>query len=145
MSGDKVPSMTGLVMPDTIFAEMVAHCRARAPQEACGILAGAGEQVSRLYLLDNVEQSPVSYAMDPRAQFHAMKDMRSRQVTMLGIFHSHPTTPAFPSRKDISLAFYDDCCYIIMSLATEPPVVKAFSIREGEVLEVPLRITPTAP
>jgi proteasome lid subunit RPN8/RPN11 len=133
-------SIAPLAIPESIITEMVAHCRDQAPQEACGILAGIGSEVSRLYLMDNLDHSPVSYAMDPSEQFRVMKDMRVRQVSMLGIFHSHPTTPAFPSQKDISLAFYDDCCYVIVSLAEEPPAVKAFSISEGLVREVPLLI-----
>jgi proteasome lid subunit RPN8/RPN11 len=137
--------MTPLSIPPAILTEMVAHCKARAPEEACGILAGTGSEVSQLYLMHNVEHSPVSYAMDSREQFRVMKDMRVRQISMLGIFHSHPTSPAFPSQKDVGLAFYEDCQYVIVSLAEEPPAVKAFTIREGEVREVPLHIASSAP
>ena len=129
-----------LIIPSNIFQDMLAHCRAGCPNEACGILAGKGNEISKIYKLTNIEKSPVSYFMDSKEQFEVMKDMRDNNLSMLAIFHSHPSSGAYPSAKDVSLAFYDDCVYIIVSLIEKEPVVKAFSIKEGSIEEISLTV-----
>ncbi|TAN40615.1 MAG: M67 family peptidase [Nitrospirae bacterium] len=130
-----------LTIPSLIFDEMMAHCKAGLPDEACGILAGTGSKVSKLYGMSNTEPSPVSYFMDPAEQFAAMKDMRNNGLSMLAIFHSHPASEAFPSAKDVGLAFYDNAAYVIVSLMRERPEVKAFSIKENKVREIAFKIS----
>lgn len=115
---------------------MLAHCKTGCPNEACGILAGNGNEVSKIYKMTNIENSPVTYMLDSREQFKVMKDMRENNLSMLAIFHSHPSSAAYPSAKDVSLAFYEDCVYIIVSLMEKKPVVKGFSIKEGNIEEI---------
>ncbi|MFN3395975.1 MAG: M67 family metallopeptidase [Thermodesulfovibrionales bacterium] len=125
-----------LIIPSTIYEEMISHCRDGYPNEACGILSGKDGVVKNIYRMKNIENSPVSYMMDPSEQFKVMKDMRSEGLSMLAIFHSHPCAAAYPSAKDVSLAFYDDVVYIIVSLVENAPVVKGYSIKGGRVEEV---------
>lgn len=114
---------------------MIAYCKEGYPNEACGILAGKDNTVSKIYKMTNTENSPVSYFMDSKEQFNVMKDMRQNSLSMIAIFHSHPSSAAYPSAKDVSLAFYDDCAYIIVSLVGSEPELKTFSIINGEVKE----------
>lgn len=127
--------MRQLIIPQMFFDEMIAHCREGYPYEACGILAGKDTEITAIYKMTNVERSPVSYLLDPNEQFRVMKEMRDKGLSMLGIFHSHPSSPPYPSSKDVSLAFYEDALYVIVSLMNHEPVVKAFTIREGTVEE----------
>jgi proteasome lid subunit RPN8/RPN11 len=115
---------------------MIAFCKEGYPNEACGILAGRDSEVSKIYKMTNTENSPVTYMMDSKEQFKVMKDMRENNLSMVAIFHSHPSSSAYPSVKDVSLAFYEDCFYVIVSLLNKEPVAKAFSIRNGEIAEV---------
>lgn len=132
--------MAGIVIPAGIYRKMLAHCKEAFPDEACGILAGAGAEATAIYTLTNAEPSPVSYLMDPAEQFGVMKDMRQKGLSMLAIFHSHPSSQPVPSSKDVELAFYDDVLYIIAGLASEEAVVKAYSIRDGLVQEAEIVI-----
>lgn len=117
--------------------EMIFHCRENYPNEACGIMAGKNREVSKIYKMTNIEKSSVSYFMDSKEQFSVMKDIRENNLSMLAIFHSHPSSPAYPSVKDVSLAFYEDAVYVIVSLIEKEPVVKSFSIKAGgEIKEV---------
>jgi len=129
-----------LRIPKGIFEEMLLHCKEARPNETCGILAGSGEEVFKVYKIANIEKSSVSYFMDSNEQFKVMKDMRENNLSMSAIFHSHPSSPAYPSAKDVSLAFYDNCVYVIVSLMEQEPVVKGFSIREGAVKEVRISV-----
>ena len=91
--------------------------------------------------MENTDQSPVSYLMDPKEQFQLMKKMRSRGERMLGIYHSHVASQAYPSAKDISFASYPEVHYVIVSLAgRERPTARAFRIEEGKVREEPITL-----
>jgi len=94
-------------------------------KEACGILAGrAGKVVSadelwlvvEVYEMRNVENSPIGYSMDPREQLAVEKQMRAKRQQLLGIYHSHTATEAYPSSVDKSLAISPDVSYVIVSL-----------------------------
>lgn len=92
--------------------------------------------MEKIYPMGNTEGSPVSYLMDASEQFRVMKDIREQGLAMVAIFHSHPASRAYPSPKDVSLAFYEDAAYVIVGLAGKEPEVKAFSIREQEIREI---------
>lgn len=129
-----------LQIPKNLYDEMLLHCRESYPNEACGILAGKENKASKIYKMSNIEKSPVSYFMDSKEQFKAMKDIREHNLKMLAIFHSHPSSPAYPSNKDLTLAFYEDSIYIIVSLIEKEPAVKGYLIREGTVEEVAIAV-----
>ena len=133
-------SLSELIIPENLLKAMRDHCIACLPDEACGILSGREGRVSRIYPMTNKEPSPVSYLADSREQLRIQKEMREKNEGMLAIFHSHPRSPAYPSAKDVSLAFYDDAVYVIVGL-TESGVseIRAFTIAEGVVTEIPLR------
>ena len=132
--------MSELTIPKDLLQELLDHCIACFPNEACGILAGAEGRVSRVYSIANNEPSPVSYLMDTREQFRVQKEMREKDERMLAIFHSHPQSPAYPSARDVSLAFYDDVVYVIVGLAGRTVnEIRAFTIVGGAVTEVLIR------
>ena len=134
--------MQSITIPQNIFDDMIAHCREGYPNEACGILAGRGREVSRLFRMRNVESSPVSYLMDSKEQFEVMKSLREERLSIVALFHSHPDSAAYPSAKDVALAFYEDSAYVIVSLSEREPMVKAFFITNGGVEEIEIRVLP---
>jgi proteasome lid subunit RPN8/RPN11 len=133
--------MDRLVIPRGLFDRMISHCLSGYPNEACGMLAGKGDRVEKIYAMTNAEPSPVSYLMEPKEQFIAMKEMRAEGLSMVAIFHSHPQSHAYPSGKDAALAFYPDAVYVIVSLIDrEKPEIRGYSIREGIVREIEIRL-----
>jgi proteasome lid subunit RPN8/RPN11 len=132
--------MSELIIPKDLLKKILDHCRMAFPNEACGILSGKGGQVSRIYAVTNIEPSPVSYFMDPGEQLRVQKEMRERGERMMAIFHSHPQSPAYPSAKDIKLAFYDDAVYMIVGLSgSGAGEIRAFTIIEGNVSDIGIR------
>jgi proteasome lid subunit RPN8/RPN11 len=123
--------MTKLIIPRHFLKEIIAHCQEIYPYEACGILAGKNNVVEKIFKMTNIEKSSVSYLMDSGEQFIAMKEMREMGLAMVAIYHSHPVSSAYPSAKDISLAFYTDTFYVIVSLVSGEAVIKAFEIKDG--------------
>ncbi len=128
--------------------EIISWCKSRYPNEACGLLAGllangSKYSVERVYPVENAEsKSPKTrYFMDPKGQFEAMRDAESRGFEIIGAFHSHTHSPAFPSSTDIELAMYPEWVWVIVSLASpEDPDLQAFWIRDGSVTSVEIEI-----
>ena len=120
---------------------IIAHCLREAPNEACGILAGSGGKVERVYEMTNAEASPETFLMDPKEQLKVVKDMRSLRIEMVAIYHSHVASPARPSSHDIDLALYPDASYLIVSLQDKSnPGIRSFKIQNGKVLEEEVKI-----
>jgi len=122
---------------------MIQDALRRLPNEACGLLSGRKNLAESFFAMKNTEESPASYLMDPKEQFHVMKHIRERNEEMLAIYHSHVASPAYPSSKDVQLAFYPDVYYVLISLQDRShPVVKAYRIQEGKVREEPFKVAP---
>ena len=123
------------------YQQMIENAKAGFPNEACGILSGAVDIATTFHAMANTEQSPVSYLMDPKEQFQAMKKIRLDREKMLAVYHSHVASQAYPSAKDVSFAFYPEAHYVIVSLTDRNrPLARAFRIEEGKVREEPITI-----
>lgn len=130
-----------LRLPRAMYEEMLRHARAEAPLEACGLVGGRGGRPERFLPTPNAEGSPVRYSIAPRDLLRAMREIEAGGMELVAIFHSHPTTEAYPSPTDVKLAFWPEAIYAILSLAqADAPVLRAFLIREGKVQEVPVVI-----
>ncbi len=121
-----------LKLKQTDYEKLLAHCKNGLPNESCGLIAGYinGEvkTVEEVYLLTNIDASNEHFSMDPREQLTAVKAARVKGLTMLGNFHSHPESPSRPSEEDKRLAYDSTAEYLILSLAEEEPVLRAFGI-----------------
>lgn len=125
-----------LLLKKELYEEMLAHCMAALPNEACGLVAGTIEgrnkRISKVYLLHNVDESPVHFSIDPKEQLMAYKDARANGKSILGNFHSHPSAPPEPSAEDKRLAYDPMLEYLIFSLQDrKQSMLKAFGI-DGE-------------
>ena len=130
-----------LVIKRTDYLAMLAQLQDVYPLEGCGLLAGRGGRVERIYPVDNALRSPTEFEMDPGQQVQAMFDLEEAGWEMVAIYHSHPYGPPEPSTTDVARAFYPEVLQVIVSLADrERPSVRAFAIAGGQVEEVLLEI-----
>ena len=106
-----------MVIPAAVRDEIVAHARAGLPNEACGILAGTGDRVERFYPAEPDEPSPFYYRIESRDQIRIMNAIDDAGLDLVGIYHSHVASPAYPSRTDAEQAFWPEAVYVIVSLA----------------------------
>ncbi|MBI3997317.1 MAG: M67 family metallopeptidase [Candidatus Omnitrophica bacterium] len=128
-------------MPHALQDRMVAHCRSRYPKEACGLLAGNDGRVMQVYPMTNIEDSSIGYAMDPREQLRVEQQMRRQGQQLLGIFHSHTASAAYPSSVDVSLAISPDVSYVLVSLNDQAhPDVKSYRINGQTIAPEPVTI-----
>ncbi len=133
-----------LILSQKHFRQIFEHVRAEAPNEACGLLAGVAEQVTHVFPATNVAENPmIQYLMDPHDQLHHFQAMEEQGLELLGIYHSHPASPAYPSPTDVLMAFYPEAVYAIVSLVCgDNPVMRAFRMVDGQISEVGLRVIP---
>ncbi len=123
-----------MILSHELKEEMLALARAERPNEACGILAGDNGRAVKFFPATNAEHSPTRYVVDPQDQLRIMKEIDAQGWELLGIFHSHTHTAAYPSSTDVSLAAnWPDAYYLIASLQNEPPELRAFRIADGRV------------
>ncbi|MGH2398442.1 MAG: pyridoxal-phosphate dependent enzyme [bacterium] len=124
------------------LAAVMAQAQEEAPNECCGLLLGRVGHVERVIRGTNIDQSPVTYNMDPQQLFLAHRQMEEEGLDLIAIYHSHPRTRAYPSSTDIAKATYPDAFYMIVSLVDPAgPEVRAFRIAEGRVREGTVIVT----
>jgi proteasome lid subunit RPN8/RPN11 len=117
----------------------VAHARDEAPREACGLLAGRGGGISRVIRCKNVPTT--RYVIDPREQLRAFRSIDAAGEELVGIYHSHPVSQPYPSPTDRAEAHYPDVFYVLVSLRTGDPEVRAFRIGGDDfVREIPVAL-----
>jgi len=121
---------------------MLEHVRREPTLECCGLLAGREGVITHVLPAVNVAADPAKgYEIDPREIVRLMREFRERQLEFLGIYHSHPNGKNEPSARDIDLAYYSEAIYFIVSpLADAPRPVRAFSIRDGRVMELEIEV-----
>ena len=127
---------------DGVFLkEIVEQGLREFPNECCGVIAGReGVPVKVIHMM-NADASPVTYRLDGKEQLQVFDAMEDDGLELWAIYHSHTHSEAYPSETDIRLAFYPDARYLLLSLADrERPVLRSFSIRDGEVTEEELTI-----
>ncbi len=130
-------------VPRAHIDEMIGHARADVPNECCGLIGGTPEEAQSIHRAANAEASPLRYSIAPREQLELMNRIEEDGQEVVGIYHSHTRTPAYPSQTDINLAAgWPDAVYFIVSLEhPEEPVVNAFRITGSTVEDVDLQIS----
>jgi proteasome lid subunit RPN8/RPN11 len=114
-----------------ILNQLMEYCRLQLPSEACG--AFLGSQDEDIIVIQNF--MPITnIANHPRRQFEfdqkQLIDLlySSQKPPWIGIFHSHPSTSAYPSAQDLQ-NLWDLPVYAILSFAQyDNPIIKSYEI-----------------
>lgn len=131
-----------LRVPKSFADAIMEQARAEHPHEACGLLAGTNCTATKLFKTTNAERSPVLYRIDPKEQLRVFNAIDEDGLELVAIYHSHTRSPAYPSNTDVSLAYYPEAVYLIVSLAdADNPDLRAYRIVDGKVTEIQLEIT----
>jgi [CysO sulfur-carrier protein]-S-L-cysteine hydrolase len=125
----------------SLVDQIVAHAREDAPNECCGMIGGADGRAATIYRATNAEASPLRYSIDAKEQFDLMRRIEDAGEELVGIYHSHTRSPAYPSQTDVNLAGWPDAVYLIVSLQDpEAPQVRGFWIRDSGISDAELHV-----
>jgi len=118
--------------------EIKAHAHTELPNEACGYVAGRDRMNgTTVYAMRNLDGSPEHFAFDPAEQFDVLKRAREADLDLIGVYHSHPETPARMSEEDLRLLRDPGMVYLIYSVSEDR--LRAFSL-DSERGMIPLDI-----
>ena len=141
---DQIITPTQMILDRKNMQTMRADVSSRAPEEACGLLAGLrdGEtlRVHKVYALENVLHSSMRYRLDPQQQLKTFLEVEASGLEVVGFYHSHPKGPGRPSQSDLDEAFYPQVVYLIWFLLDERWDCRGFSIKMGQATPVKLMI-----
>jgi len=126
----------------SLIDEMVAHAREDLPNECCGMIGGRDGEASRVVRVENAAASPLRYEMDPQGQYDALKAIEDAGEELIGIYHSHTRSAAYPSQTDVNEArMWPEQAYVIVSLENEEaPDVKAYDLADLKIADVELDV-----
>jgi proteasome lid subunit RPN8/RPN11 len=121
-------------VPPELRAEIAAHARDEAPNEACGLLLLNGDVAVEYVRGTNATPSPYRFELfiDP-VVWADIGDRDLRQA----VVHSHLSSPPRPSRTDVeNIGQWEGRPYLILSLRTGD--LAAFRIEGHQIIRLPL-------
>jgi [CysO sulfur-carrier protein]-S-L-cysteine hydrolase len=127
----------GLILSADLQARLVAHCLGAFPLEGCGLLAGdpATGRVSEVFPMRNIAESARLYVVDPRDHLRADRAAEQAGSSIIGVFHSHTHTDAYPSPTDVAQAPDPSWHYVLVSLRDELPSLRSYRIVDATIAE----------
>jgi proteasome lid subunit RPN8/RPN11 len=125
-----------------IYMEMVGHCLSGLPDEACGLLVGSygGEGAAHIFPTKNAAVSALIYEIDPKEMLGVDRAAQKLGADIMGVFHSHTHTDAYPSPTDVAQALDPGWHYVLVSLRDTHPVVRSYAIVDGVITEEPVTV-----
>jgi len=127
-------------MPRPVRDALLAHARAEAPNECCGLLVGRGTSVEASAPVRNADPNPsVRYLIDPAGHIALNRRLRGTGQSIVGCYHSHPHSAPRPSASDVAGAYYSEFVWVIVSLGPQARArLRAWRIVDGRVHAVRL-------
>jgi [CysO sulfur-carrier protein]-S-L-cysteine hydrolase len=120
-------------VPADIREALLDHALSEAPNEACGLLVMRDGVAHRYVPGRNAAASPYRFELDVDPETWFLED----EGYELAVFHSHPSSPARPSRTDVeNIGLWQGKPYLILSADTGD--LAAFTIEDGRITGVPL-------
>lgn len=121
---------------------LLATCVRALPNEGCGLLLGTADgEVHEVVASANVADSAKVYEIDPSVLLHAFRRADEVGLEVLGVFHSHTHSEAYPSPTDVARAPDATWHYVIVSFAQRPSDLRSFRVVNDLVTEETVVVT----
>ena len=131
-----------LHLPADLLQDMLRHCHADHPLEACGLLPGRDDRPERWVPMRNTSDKPTRrFAFDVEdelAQYRAMDDAGENPIV---VYHSHPASEPVPSGRDAAFFKDEKIHYVIVGTSDAPgewPRVRSWRYVDGVLVEEPI-------
>ena len=104
------------------------------PNESCALLFGKDDHVSKIFLTRNIEESPVNFTISNEQLIKGYKMAEDENMEIVGIFHSHPNSEAYPSNTDKKFMNINPTVWVIYSGVNKE--FRAYMLLESEISEI---------
>jgi len=98
--------MSALYLPESILVRINQHGEQSYPEEGAGFLLGSDNgtrQVENILILPNAREDSARhnrFLITPEAYLKAELEADKLGLSLIGVFHSHPDHPNWPSEYD---------------------------------------------
>lgn len=120
---------------------LATHARNNIPNESCAVLFGKIENghftVKDIFLTKNTQESPVNFTISNKELIQVYEEAEKRNLDVVGIFHSHPDSSAYPSLTDQKYMEINPVPWIIFSNKSQE--FKAY-IFDSKIIPVDLAV-----
>ncbi len=113
------------------------HAENEKPFESCAILFGKDDIISEVFLTKNIEESPINFTISNEQLIEGYKVAEEKKMQVIGIFHSHPNSDAYPSNTDKKFMQSNPVAWVIYSGINKN--FKAYFL-ESDIIEIPIEI-----
>ncbi|MEO8967673.1 MAG: Mov34/MPN/PAD-1 family protein, partial [Solirubrobacteraceae bacterium] len=79
-----------------LYDEMVAHARAEAPDECCGMIGSTDGSAVTIHAAENAAHSPLRYEIDGAEQYRIQMAIDDAGQDLGAIYHSHTRSAPIP-------------------------------------------------
>ena len=111
------------------------HAIKEQPNESCAILFGKDNQILEICITKNIEESPTTFTISSEQLIEAYEMAETKDMEIVGIFHSHPTSDAYPSNTDKKFMLSNPVTWIIYSCIKNE--FRAYFLNSN-VIEIPI-------
>ena len=125
-----------IILSQSIKKILTQHAENENPNESCALLYGNDETVSEIFLTKNIEESPVNFTISNEQLIEGYKIAEEKKLQVIGIFHSHPNSEAYPSSTDKKFMHSNPVVWIIYSGVNKN--FKAY-VLESDVVEISIQ------
>ena len=124
------------IAPD-LLEQIVAHARADAPDECCGLVSVRDGVAVAVHPQENLAHSPLRFEIDGLTLHHALSAIEERGEELGAIYHSHTRSAPHPSQTDVNFAAgWPGVEWLIVGLAGDEPDIRSWTIEDGRITEV---------
>ena len=121
--------------------KLIQHAKSEEPYESCAILIGQeieyGWKVIEVFLTENTEKSKINFTISPQEEFKIDEIAKQKNLEIVSIFHSHPTSEPIPSSTDKKFMQNNPVPWIIFSGVSNN--MRAY-ILDLDLIEIPIKI-----
>jgi proteasome lid subunit RPN8/RPN11 len=115
---------------------MRTHAASKAPQEACGLVAGRQGISAAVLPIQNVSSNPMQFRMDDKKLWDALQYFKRWGLDLLAIYHSHPNGPPVPSEIDLIQSTYPGVAHLVWTPKAASWTCQAFLLDNGRVAPI---------
>jgi len=132
--------LQNIILSNSQKSTLKEHAVNDSPNESCAILFGKTEGqssiVKEVFLAKNIEDSPVNFTISNEQLIEGYKMAEEKNLDVIAIFHSHPSSDAIPSNTDRKFMETNPVVWIIFSGITEE--FRAY-VLDSDVKEIPIQ------